>query len=203
MLKKFIVPLMTICTLLFAVSCEEAEEISEYANWKSRNTHYVDSIADLARNGVGGWTAVKAYTMGDSLGTDGDNKYYIYVQKLEEGAGTYSPQDGDTVRVHYSGRLIPTDQNPLGLVFDKSYSSSFLNEDTDVPVLLAVDGTVVGFGTALMHMVEGDRWKVVIPQYLGYQGNKSGSIPAYSTLIFDMKLARVYRNGDDNDTNWH
>ena len=88
-------------------------------------------------------------------------------------------------------------------MFDKSYSSSFLNEDTDVPVLLAVDGTVVGFGTALMHMVEGDRWKVVIPQYLGYQGDKSGSIPAYSTLIFDMKLARVYRNGDDNDTNWH
>jgi FKBP-type peptidyl-prolyl cis-trans isomerase len=54
-----------------------------------------------------------------------------------------------------------------------------------------------------MNMVEGDRWKVVMPQYLGYKDNATGDIPAYSTLIFDIKLARVYRNGDNSNTSWH
>ena len=194
---------MAICTMLFAVSCEESEEVSEYDNWKPRNEYYLDSIASLARGNADGWVQIPAYTMSDFIGEDGNKNYYIYVKKLELGTGTYSPQDGDTVRVHYQGRLIPTDSYPQGLVFDKSYAAGSLNEATDVPSLLSVDGTVVGFATALMHMVEGDRWKVVIPQYLGYQGSATGDIPAYLTLIFDIKLARIYRNGDDNDTSWH
>ena len=196
-------PLMAICTMLFATSCEESEEVSEYDNWKDRNTHYIDSIASLARGNADGWSQIPAYTMGSILGEDGNKSYYIYVKKLEAGTGTYYPQSGDTVRVHYQGRLIPTSSHPLGLVFDKSYATNSLNEKTDVPTLLSVSGTVVGFSTALMHMVEGDRWKVVIPHYLGYQGSATGSIPAFSTLIFDMKLARIYHNGDDYDTSWH
>ena len=141
--------------------------------------------------------------MGDNIGENASKSYYIYVKKLELGAGSYRPQDGDTVRAHYQGRLIPTDSHPQGKVFDKSYAASSLNEATDVPTLFAVEETVVGFSTALMNMVEGDRWEVVIPQYLGYKDNASSEIPAYSTLIFDIKLARVYRNGDNNNTSWH
>lgn len=203
MLKKFIMPLMAICSLFVTTSCEESEEVSEFDNWKARNEHYVDSIADLAKVGTDGWNKIPAYTMGDKVGEYGRNDYYIYVKKLEHGAGDYCPQGGDTVRVHYSGRLIPTTSNPSGLVFDKSYASGSLNEETDVPTMLSVNGTVVGFATALMHMVEGDRWCVVIPQYLGYSDNATGSVPKYSTLIFDMKLARIYRNGQDNNTSWH
>lgn len=203
MLKKFIMPLMAICTMFFAVSCEESEEVSEYDNWKPRNEHYLDSIADLARCNEGGWVQIPAYTMGDNIGENASKSYYIYVKKLELGSGSYRPQDGDTVRAHYQGRLIPTDSHPQGKVFDKSYAASSLNEATDVPTLFAVKETVVGFSTALMNMVEGDRWEVVIPQYLGYKDNASSEIPAYSTLIFDIKLARVYRNGDNNNTSWH
>lgn len=203
MLKKFIMPLMAICTMFFAVSCEESEEVSEYDNWKPRNEHYLDSIADLARCNEGGWVQIPAYTMGDNIGENASKSNYIYVKKLELGSGSYRPQDGDTVRAHYQGRLIPTDSHPQGKVFDKSYAASSLNEATDVPTLFAVKETVVGFSTALMNMVEGDRWEVVIPQYLGYKDNASSEIPAYSTLIFDIKLARVYRNGDNNNTSWH
>lgn len=202
-MKKFIVPLIAICTLFFATSCEESEEVSEYDNWQPRNEHYLDSIASLARGGTDGWSQIKAYTMSDDLGEDGNKSQYIYVKKLEFGTGTYHPEDGDTVRVHYSGRLIPSASYPQGYVFDKSYATNTLNETTDVPTLLPVSGTVVGFATALMHMVEGDRWQIVIPQYLGYKKNSTGGIPAYSTLIFDIKLARVYRNGEDNNTDWH
>lgn len=53
-------------------------------------------------------------------------------------------------------------------------------------------------------MVEGDAWKIVVPYYLGYGENdySSASIPGFSTLIFDIKLARIYRYKVDTDTSW-
>ena len=70
-----------------------------------------------------------------------------------------------------------------------------LNEATDVPTLLAPAGVVVGFGTALMHMVKGDHWRVVIPSYLGYGTTDKTSIPAYSTLVFDLALVDFRHQG--------
>jgi len=53
-------------------------------------------------------------------------------------------------------------------------------------------------------MVEGDRWKIVVPYYLGYGESSSlTTIPNYSTLIFDVKLARIYKYKIDTDTTWH
>ena len=190
---------------LLCFSCKEKSEADEYDNWRERNEHYVDSIATLARSGQGGWTMYKAYNLGDSLNMTGPNKYYIYVQKLEEGTGDYHPLYNDSVRVHYTGNLLPTDTYPQGYNFDRSFRGSVLNEATDVPTLLAPAGVVVGFGTALMHMVKGDRWRVVIPSYLGYgtTDNSSASIPAHSTLIFELTLSRIYRYTIDTDTSWH
>lgn len=203
MTKKFFMPLVALCAIFALASCSEQEEVGEYDNWKERNVHYLDSIATLANNNQKGWTKIKAYTMGDSIGLGADNSYYIYVQKLETGHGTYKPQSKDSVRVHYSGRLIPTASYPLGYNFDKSYSGATLNEATDVPSLLGMTGIVYGFATALMHMVEGDNWRVVIPSYLGYRDQSSIAIPSYSTLIFNLKLAKVYRYKIDTNTSWH
>lgn len=206
-LKKLLIPIVALLALVFvAPSCSEHEEAGEFDNWQERNRHYVDSIATEAKiNADGTWTKIKSYTLGDSLGLDGSNDYYIYVRKIEHGSGAYSPLYTDSVRVHYSGRLIPSSTYPNGYNFGKSYSTSVLNEDTDVPLLVGVDENVIGFATALMHMVEGDRWEVVIPYYLGYgTGNSTSTgIPGYSTLIFDVKLARIYRYKIDTDTGWH
>lgn len=189
---------------LFLLSCSEQEEVSEYENWQARNEAYVDSIASLARTNSHGWTMLPIFTRGDSLGLNGENQYYVYVQKLVNGTGTYSPLYTDSVRVHYSGRLIPTSTYPLGYNFGKSYSGSTLNEATDVPTLLGVSSNVNGFATALMHMVEGDSWRFVIPWQQGYGSttNSTASIPAYSALIFEAKLVRIYRYQIDTDTSW-
>lgn len=204
MMKKTLFSLLALCVFALC-SCSESEEVSEFDNWKERNEHFIDSIASLANSNTDGWSKIKAYTMGDSLGMNADKNYYIYVKTLEYGAGTYNPQARDSVRVHYSGRLIPTDMYPQGYNFDKSYNTSVLNEATDVPTLMGVSGTVTGFATALMHMAQGDRWLVVVPQYLGYKDEdfSSVNIPAYSTLIFDIKLARIYRFGLDTNTKWY
>lgn len=187
-------------------SCSEKEEAGEFDNWQERNMHYVDSIANVARaNADGTWTVYLSFNLSDSLGTSGKNEYYIYVQKLENGTGESSPQYNDSVRVHYSGRLLPSSTYPEGYNFGKSYSSTTLNELTDVPSLMSVSQNIKGFATALMHMVEGDRWRVIIPYYLGYGESdySSASIPGYSTLIFDIKLAKIYKYKKETDTSWH
>jgi len=202
-MKKAFGALMLLALLAAFAACSEKEEEGEYDNWQARNEHYVDSIATLARNGTDGWEMMPAFTVSDSIGTSADNKYYIYYQRLQSGTGTYSPQYNDSIRVHYSGRFIPSASYPLGYNFGKSYNGSELNEATDVPSLMCVNQNVVGFATAVMHMVVGDRWKVVVPYYLGYgASSSSSSIPNYSTLIFDMQLARVYRYQIDTDTSW-
>lgn len=198
--------------VLFAVtclicSCSEKDEVSEYADWKVRNERFIDSIASVAStNADGTWEVIKSYTVGDSTEMYlGHNEYFIYVKKLETGTGATYPLYSDSIRVHYSGRLMPTSEHPQGYNFGKSYSGNTLNEETDVPTLFGVSQSIVGFTTALMHMHEGDRWLVYVPYYLAYGTTdySSAYIPAYSTLVYDMKLARIYRYGIDTDTSWH
>lgn len=188
-------------------SCSEKDEVGEYDNWRTRNQHYVDSIASLADAGRGGWTKIIAYNLNTrEPRPDLNNNYYIYVQKLEDGTGDRLPENNDSVRVHYLGRLIPSMSYTQGNVFDKSYSTYTFNEETDVPKLMPVTNSIItGFSTAVMHMVEGDRWKVVVPYYLGYNPtvNPSNMVPDYSTLIFDIKLVRIYKYKKDKDTTWH
>ena len=194
-------------TFLFLASCSENNEVGEYDNWLARNQHYVDSIAALANDGKDGWTKIIAYNlMTREERPDLTNNHYIYVQKLENGTGERHPEQNDSVRVHYMGRLIPSASYAQGNVFDKSYSTYAFNEETDVPKLMpAANNMITGFATAVMSMVEGDRWKVVIPYYLGYNPNVNPStiVPDYSALIFDIKLVRIYRYKIDTDTTWH
>ncbi|MBQ6965226.1 MAG: FKBP-type peptidyl-prolyl cis-trans isomerase [Bacteroidaceae bacterium] len=209
-LKKFIHYVLFVLAFpllgLGGISCQENEEAGEYDNWQSRNQHYVDSIAQLANAGADGWSKMVAYTLVDSVeNANPNNNHYIYFQKLESGTGTESPHYNDSIRIHYLGRLIPSTSYPQGYIFGKSYSAYTLNEATDVPALLAVKSNFVGVATAIMHMVEGDRWRIVVPYYIGSgeSTNTSGNIPGYSALIFDIKLARIYKYKVDTNTSWH
>ena len=196
--------LSTLALVLLFCSCKENAEVGEYDNWKERNQHYVDSIATLATMGTDGWEKICAYYFNDTIeALSPNNSHYVYVKKMEAGKGTYRPQYNDSIRVHYLGRLIPSDAYPQGYVFDRSYAGYELNEATDVPTLFAVNSLVTGFTTATMHMVEGDRWKVVIPQELGYGVEASGKIQGYSALLFDIKMSRIYRYKEDTNTDWH
>lgn len=191
-------------------SCSEKEEVGEYDNWQSRNSAFVDSIAQVcSRNADGNWERICAYNLDDSVeALSPNNQHYVYVHKLEKGQGSNKPLFCDSVRVHYLGRLMPSSAHAEGYIFDKSYSTHTFNENTDVPTLFGMNSgggksLIVGFSTALMHMTEGDHWLVYIPSYLGYGSNASGQIPGYSTLIFDIKLAKIYRYKLDLDTSWH
>jgi len=197
--------LLALCTSAFTfVSCQETEAISDYDNWEQRNQIYVDSIAKVcAENADGNWVRYCAYNRDELVeSTKGNNNHYVYVHKNVNGKGSYSPQFNDVVRIHYLGHLIPSDMYKNGYIFDRSYNGYTLNEKTDVPNQFSVNNLVVGFTTALMNMVEGDDWTVYIPNELGY-GDASTPVHSYSTLIFNVKLAKIYKYGIEEDYTWY
>lgn len=102
-------------------------------------------------------------------------------------APSSSPYLNDTVLVHYVGHLIPSPSYDKGFQFDQSYLEPF-ELDTAVPTQFVPAHLVSGFTTALMHMHKGDHWRVTVPYQLGYGTSDSGDIPAYSTLIFEIRL---------------
>ena len=97
---------------------------------------------------------------------------------LQEGSGK-SPKATDTVRCHYEGRLIN------GTVFDSSYQR---NEPAD----FGLNQVITGWTEGLQLMKEGAKYRFTIPYMLGYgERGAGGSIPGYSTLIFDVELIKV------------
>ena len=181
---------LTLSVLFGLTSCEETTDVGEFDNWQSRNTQFIDSIAGVARaNTYGDWKVILADGL-DPMKQWG-NDCYVYCQVIEEGSGTEHPLFTDSVVVNYSGRLMPSATYPDGFLFDSSYSGDF-NPSFNVPVGLPLSGTVPGFYTAVQDMVAGDRWKVYIPYQLGYGEKVSASIPACSTLIFDINLVSFH-----------
>ena len=108
---------------------------------------------------------------------------------ISSGDGVESPNYTDSVRVIYEGRLIPSATFPEGYVFDTTVGGNFSITTASTAKML-VSATVDGYATALQHMHRGDHWRIFVPSDLGYgeSGTSNGSVPAYSTIIFDVML---------------
>ena len=169
-------------SLLALASCSEKDDtVEEYADWQNKNEQYFET-AYLAHDYD---FTLRKYSLGESA--TAAHTDYVLVKVLQEGSGASSPYQTDSVTVHYRGHLIPSTTYTEGYEFDKSYTGTF-DEELSVPSQFAVSAVVAGFSTALQRMHRGDYWRVVIPYQLGYGTTDNSSIPAYSTLIFEMKL---------------
>lgn len=183
--------------LLALASCKEEDDaIEEYANWQATNDTYFSSLVSEVQSKTNlssqsDWELIPCYTM-PAVGYTLNYYDYVVAEKLEQGSGMTSPLQTDSVEVHYSGRLLPSASYPKGLVFDCSYAGTF-DPVLATPTKLAVSGVVKGFSTALMRMHRGDRWRIYIPYQQGYGATARTSIPAYSTLIFELQLEDFWR----------
>lgn len=192
---------------LFTSCTENDDTVEEYANWQSKNETYWDNLYTTTQQKIKGgdtsWKIILNYTFQNQKQTTGSAltyrpENYIIAHVEQAGTGTTSPLYSDSVSMHYMGRLIPSTTYTSGLIFDKSWSSNQFNAATSRPVHSYIgltydaDGKptslVDGFTTALMSMHRGDHWTVYIPYQLGYGEKNSGVVPAYSTLIFDLRL---------------
>jgi FKBP-type peptidyl-prolyl cis-trans isomerase FklB len=94
-----------------------------------------------------------------------------------EGSGI-QPDANDKVTVHYHGTL--TD----GTVFDSSVKRG-------EPITFGLNQVIPGWTEGLQLMKEGGKSILYIPQDLGYGAQDMGTIPPYSTLIFEVELIAV------------
>lgn len=209
--NKIHIILAACCTMLFMVitSCkEEKDEQTNYNNWEARNTEYFnqkfkqaqDSIAAGSKN----WRLIKSVYKDAASSAPTDYIVVHYLVPCLHDEDTQKPFETDSVYIHYRGKLIPRDSYVQdttkyavdGVVFDTSYYGDELNMQTAVPVKFAVKDLVDGFKTALLNMHVDDRFEVIVPNQLGYGSSSSNSsIPAYSTLRFDIMLTYIGRPG--------
>lgn len=97
---------------------------------------------------------------------------------IKRGNGERSPRGNNVITVHYKGSLIN------GKVFDSSYERGY-------PEAFRLNELITGWQIALTQMTLGDHWIVYIPWELAYGKRGNGSIPGYSTLIFEMELVAI------------
>ena len=98
---------------------------------------------------------------------------------LESGQGSSAtPRPNSIVSVHYKGTLIN------GREFDNSWKRN-------CPEAFRLNEVIDGWQIALQQMRVGDHWMVYIPYTVGYGTSASGPIPAFSTLIFEVKLLGI------------
>lgn len=102
----------------------------------------------------------------------------VLYRVLESGEGSAVPRLNSVVSVHYKGTLIN------GREFDNSWKRN-------CPEAFRLNEVISGWQIALQRMHVGDRWIIYIPYTVGYGTRASGLIPAFSTLIFEVKLLGI------------
>lgn len=197
-MKKYLYVLLAAFVAVFALlSCSEDDNTpEEYPDWQATNEKYFDDLFATAKmkqaSGDPSWKVIRNWTLDENSAKHSYD--HIVVHVLQSSGETVKPYSTDSVRVHYSGRLLPSLSYKLGYEFDKSYKGEF-DVNTAIPTKFNVTDMVDGVTTALLNMNLGDRWEVYIPYQLGYKDEEKGSIPAYSMLKFDLYLVGIYRKG--------
>jgi FKBP-type peptidyl-prolyl cis-trans isomerase FkpA len=104
---------------------------------------------------------------------------------LRVGSGT-AVVTGNIIRVHYTGWFFEeTAPEQKGAVFESSRTGS--------PIQLAVgsSGVIFGWNQGLPGMQVGGLRRLVIPPSLGYGGFRTGPVPPWTTMVFEIELVAI------------
>lgn len=169
-------------TLPFAISvlalssCLGDDPESDYSEWRTRNTDYIEKAEASTINGV------KEY---EKIVPAWDKASFVLLKwhnDRSQTANRLSPLDNSTINVKY---LLT---NIEGDTIDSSYK---LTENGDSIFQCQPCEMVTGFWIATTSMHVGDSVTAVMPYTCGYGVTGSGSILPYSTLIFQIKLDSI------------
>jgi len=156
----------------------QAEMQAVYGPWQQKMQQ--KRTAALAKAASGNLTKGTAFLEANKAKegvkvTDSGLQYKI----IKEGTGD-TPTASDKVKTHYRGRLID------GKEFDSSYKRGR-------PATFGVTQVIKGWTEALQLMKEGAKWELYIPANLAYGTRDTPTIPANSTLIFEIELLEIVK----------
>jgi len=102
----------------------------------------------------------------------------VQYKVLNKGDGK-SPESTDTVKVHYTGKLID------GTMFDSSV-------ERGEPATFRVGQVIKGWQMALQQMKVGSKWMLYIPSDLAYgERGSQGAIGPNEVLVFEVELLEI------------
>ncbi|QYM79938.1 FKBP-type peptidyl-prolyl cis-trans isomerase [Horticoccus luteus] len=102
---------------------------------------------------------------------------------LQPGTGPY-PKATDTVKVHYTGKLID------GTIFDTSLQPRQQGGAVE-PAEFRLDSVITGWTEGLQKINKGGKIRLYVPPQLAYGDEPKGAIPPGSVLIFDIELLDI------------
>lgn len=168
-----------ISVALFTGACESNNTWELYEEWRLTNDDFYND--QTALKDADGSLFYKQLTPSWYPSSGVLIHYFNDRSKTE---GNLSPLVTSTVDVKYIGRLYNDEP------FDSSYANT---ANGDSIFRFQPSQTITGWQIALSDMRVGDSARVVIPYGQGYEAQTTGSIPPYSTLVFDIKLVDIYR----------
>jgi FKBP-type peptidyl-prolyl cis-trans isomerase FkpA len=157
---------------------EEMQTVLQSLDKKLNDKRQEQAEAMAAKNIAEGKAFLEANKAKEGVVTTESGLQY---EVLTQGEGD-KPAAEDTVEVDYLGTL--TD----GTEFDSSYKRG---ETAKFPLNRVIPGWTEG----VQLMTVGSKYKFVIPAELAYGERDTGSIPANSTLIFEVELKSIEKAG--------
>lgn len=105
----------------------------------------------------------------------------LEIKVTQEGSGDQVVKNGDTISVHYTGKL--TD----GTKFDSS-----VDRGTPFEFKIGEGMVIEGWEKGFLDMKVGEKRTLTIPPEMGYGSRGAGgTIPPNATLIFDVELIAI------------
>ncbi|MBK9284669.1 MAG: FKBP-type peptidyl-prolyl cis-trans isomerase [Sphingobacteriaceae bacterium] len=132
--------------------------------------------------------ALDKYLADNKITTKANESGLIFVSQ-KKGSGA-NAKAGDMVEVNYTGTLLD------GTVFDTSIESTAKANNLYNPqrpyepikFQLGVGQVIPGWDEGIALLNKGAKAKFIIPSKIGYGENAAGTIPPFSTLVFEVEL---------------
>ncbi len=157
-----------------AMTDEEAAAIRQVYVEQRQTAAHAETAAAGQENLVAGQQFLAENKSKEGVQTT-DSGLQYKVLTMGEGA---KPAATDTVKVHYSGKLLD------GTEFDSSYAR---NE----PISFALNRVIAGWTEGMQLMPIGSKFEFYIAPELAYGEGGGGPIPPNSTLIFEVELLDI------------
>jgi peptidylprolyl isomerase/FKBP-type peptidyl-prolyl cis-trans isomerase FkpA len=104
----------------------------------------------------------------------------LEIKTTQEGTGERVIKSGDTIAVHYTGKLTN------GTKFDSS-----VDRGTPFEFQIGQGMVIAGWEQGFIGAKVGEKRTLTIPAEMGYGSRDMGTIPANSTLIFDVEVISI------------